>query len=123
MLDFSLIEESNNLERMSVCRLLRFEKVTNLRTSSSPQIVLSKFVVLVDRQKPHETTILLSPRGLYEDILGRPEDQLGTPASGTPDTEIVKVGLELGDIVARGLDGRNTGGVLLPETAVVGGVF
>jgi len=41
-----------------------------------------------------------------------------------PDTEIVKVGLELGEIVARGLDGRNAGGggVLLPETAVVGGV-
>jgi hypothetical protein len=30
------------------------------------------------------------------DVLGRPEDQVGTP-----DTEIVKVGLELGDIVAR----------------------
>jgi hypothetical protein len=108
MLDFSLIEESNNLERMSVRRLLRLEKVTNLRTSSSPQIVLSKFAVLVDWQKPHETTILHSPRGRCEDILGRPEDQLGTPASGTPDTEIVKVGLELGDIVARGPDGRNT---------------
>jgi len=103
-------------------RRFKFEKVTKLRTSSSPQITLSKFVVLVDWQKPHETTILLSPRGRCEDILGRPEDQLRTPASGTPDTEIVKVGLELGDIVARGLDGRNAGGVL-PETAVVGGVF
>ena len=125
MLDLSLIEESNNFERMSVRRLLRFEKVTSLRTSSSPhwQIVLSKFVVLVDWQKLRETTILLSPRGRCEDILGRPEDQLRTPASGTPDPEIVKVGLELGDIVARGLDGRNAGGGVLPEPAVVGGVF
>jgi hypothetical protein len=104
--------------------LLRIEKVTNLRTNSSPQIVLAKFVVLVDWPKPHETRILLWPGGRCEDILGCPEDQLGTPASGTSDTEIVKVGLELGDIVARGLDGRNAGGggVLLPETAVVGGV-
>ena len=109
------------MEQMSVRRLQRFEKVTNLKTNSSPQIVLAKFVVLVDWPKPHETKILLWPRGRCEDILGRPENQLGTPASATPDTEIVKVGLELGDIVARGLDGRNAGGggVLLPETAVV----
>ena len=103
------------MERMSVCALLRFEKVTNLRTNSSPQIVFAKFVVLVDWQKPHGTRILLWPRERCEDILGRPEDQLGTPASGTPDTEIVKVDLELRDIVGRG-------GVRLPKTAVVGGV-
>jgi hypothetical protein len=98
--------------------LLRFEKVTNLRTNSSPQIVLAKFVVLVDWPKLHETRILLWPRGRCEDIPGRPEDQLGTPY-----TEIVKVGLKLGDIVARGLDRRNAGGGgVLPETAVVRGV-
>src|SRR6267142_4092086 len=108
------------LERMSIRRLLRFEKVTNRRTNSTPQIVLAKFVVLVDWPKLLETNILPWPRGRSEDILGRPEDQLGTPASGTPDTEIVKVGLKLGDIVG---NGRNAGGgVLLPETAVVGGV-
>jgi hypothetical protein len=100
--------------------LLRLEKVTNLRTNSSPQIVLAKFVVLVDWPKPHATRILLWPH--CEDILGRPEDQLGTSAAVTPDTEIVKVGLELGDIVGRGLDGRNAGGVLL-ETAGVGVVW
>jgi hypothetical protein len=34
------------------------------------------------------------------------------------------VSLELGDIIARGLDGRNAGGgVLLPEIAVVIGVI
>ena len=42
---------------MSV-RRLRFEEVTNLRTNSSPQIILAKFVVLVDWPKPHETKIL-----------------------------------------------------------------
>jgi len=70
-----------------------------------------------DWPKPHETRILLWPR--CEDIPGRPEDQLGTP-----DTEIVKVGLELGGIVARGFDRRNAGGggILLPETAVIRGV-
>ena len=88
---------------MSVRRLLRFEKVTNLSTNDSPQIVLAKFVVLIDWPKPHETRILLWPRGRCEDILGRPEDQLGTPAAGTSDTEIVKVGLlkvglELADV-------------------------
>ena len=104
---------------MLVCGLLRFKKVTNLRTNGSPQIAFAKFVVLVDWQKPHETKILLWPRGRCEDILGRSEDQLGTPASGTPDTKIVKVGgpplllrylgwatvgLELRDIIQRGLD-------------------
>jgi hypothetical protein len=79
-------------------------------------------VVLVDWPKLHETSILHWPRGRSEDILGRPEDQLGTPASGTPDTEIVKVGLKLGDVVGRGLDRRNAGGggVLLHEIDVVG---
>jgi hypothetical protein len=75
--------------------------------------------MLVDWPKLHKTRILLWPRRRCEDILGRPEDQLGTPASGTPDTKIVKVGLEPGDIVARGLGGRNPGGVL-PEIGVVG---
>ena len=89
---------------MSVHRLLRFEKVTNPRTDSSPQIVLAKFVVLVDWPKLLETNILPWPRGRSEDILGRPEDQLGTPTSGTRDTEIIKVGLKLGDIVGRGLN-------------------
>jgi len=84
---------------MSVRGLLRFEKITNLRTNSGPQIVYAKFVVLVDWQKPHETSIMLWPRGRCEDILGCPEDQLGTP-----DTEIVKVDLELRNIVGRGLD-------------------
>jgi len=61
-------------------------------------------MVLVDWQKPHETRIVLWPRGCFEGILGRPEDQLGTPASGTSNTEIVKVGLELRDIMGRRLD-------------------
>jgi hypothetical protein len=41
--------------------------------------------------------------------------------SGTTDTEIVKVSLELADIMGRGIDGRNAGGgeVVLPE---IGGV-
>ena len=95
---------------MSVRRLLRFEKVMNLRTSSRPQIALTKYVVLVDWSKLHVTKFLLWPRGRCEDILGRPEDQLGTPVSGTPETEIVKVGLELGDFMGRGLDRRNTEG-------------
>ena len=89
---------------MSVRGLLHFEKVTNLRTNGSPQIVFAKFGVLIDWQKPHETKILPWPRGRCEDILGRSEDQLGTPASGTPDPEIIMVGLELRDIVRRGLD-------------------
>ena len=89
---------------MPVRGVLRFEKITNLGTNSSPQIVYAEFAVLVDWQKPHETMIMLWPRGRCEDILGRPEDQLGTPASGTPDTEIVKVGLEPRNITGRGLD-------------------
>jgi len=47
------------------------------------------------------------PQGCCEDILGCPEDQLGTRASGAPDTEIVKVGFELRNIARRGPDGRN----------------
>ena len=104
---------------MSVRRLLRFEKVTNFRTNSSPQIVLAKFVVLVDWQKLHDTKILLRPQGRCEDILGRPEYQLGTAVSGTTDTEIVKVGLKLADIIRRGLEGIPGKRVLLPE---IGGV-
>ena len=108
---------------MSVRRLLRFGKVTNHGTNSRPHIALAKYVVLVDWSKLHVTRFLLWPRGRCEDILGRPEDQLGTSASGTPETEIVKVGLKLGDFVGRGLDGRNAaGGAILPETAVVRGV-
>lgn len=80
-------------------RLLRFEKVTNLGTNSSPQIVPAKLVVLVDWPKQHETKILLWTRGRCENILGRPKDQLGTPMSRTPDTKIVKVSLDLGDII------------------------
>jgi hypothetical protein len=96
-------------------------KVTNLRTDSSPQIVLAKFVMLIDWQKLHDTKVLLWPRGWCEDILGRPEYQLRTTVSGTTDTEIVKVSLELADIMGRGIDGRNAGGgeVVLPE---IGGV-
>jgi len=95
--------------------------VTSLETNSSPKIVLAKLVVLVDGPKLHETKIVLWPRGRFEDILRRPEDQLGTPSSVAPDIEIVKVGLELGDSVGRGLDGRNTGVVpLLPQTAGFG---
>src|SRR5258708_2787278 len=101
---------------MSVRRLLCLEKVTNLGTNSSPQVVIAKFFMLIDLQKLHKTRILLRPRGRCEDVLGRPEDQLGTQASGTPNTVIVKVGLELGDVVF--LDGRNAGD--LPETVVVG---
>jgi hypothetical protein len=100
MLDVSLVEEFNNLGTNVSPQITAHREVTNLRTNSSPQIVLAKFVVLVDWLKPHETRILLWPRRRRENILGRPEDQLGTPTSGTPDTEIVKVGLELGDIVA-----------------------
>jgi hypothetical protein len=54
--------------------LQRFEKVTNLRTNISPQIVLAKLVVLIDWPKPHETKIVLWRGGGCEDILGRPED-------------------------------------------------
>ena len=79
-------------------------------------------MVLVDWQKLHKTGILLWSQGRREDILGRSEDQLGTPASGTLDTEIVKVGLELRDIVERRLDRRNAGGFRLPEVAMVGRV-
>ena len=78
--------------------------------------------MLVDWQKPHVTRILLWHRGCSEDIHGCPEDQLGTPASGTPNAEIVKVGPELRDVVGRRLEWRNAGGVRFPETAVVGGV-
>ena len=85
---------------MSVSGLLRLEKVINLGTNSSPQTVLAKFLMLVDWQEPHETKNLLWPRGRCEGILGRPEDQLGAPASETPDTEIIKVSLKIGDIVA-----------------------
>ena len=81
------------MERISVRRLLRFEKenVTNLRTNGSPQIVLAKFAVPVDWPKLHEMGILLWPRGGAMS-LGRPEDQLGTPASRTPDAKKVKGG-------------------------------
>ena len=97
--------------------MLHFEEVTNLRTNSSPQITLAKFVVLIDWLKSHATRIVPLPRGRCVNILGRPVDQLRTQAIGTPDTEIVKGGLELGDIVGRGPDGRNAvGGVILPET-------
>ena len=67
--------------------------------------------MLVDWPKPHETMIPLC-RGRREDILGRPEYQLGTPPI-TSDTEIAKVSLELGDIIRRGLKG-----ILLPEINV-----
>ena len=42
----------------------------------------------------------------------------------TPNAEIVKIRLELVDTVARGLDGRDVGGVVLhlPELAELGGV-
>ena len=125
-MDVSLVEEFNNLvKQMSVHRLPRFKKVTNPRTNGSPQIVLAKFVMLVDWPKLHETRILPWPRGRSEDILGCLENQLETPVSGTSDTEIVMVGLKFGDIVGRELDGRNDGGggVLLAETAVIGVVW
>ena len=69
--------------------------------------------MLIDWQKPHGTNIFFWPRH-WEDILGRPEDQLGTPAYGTPDTVIVKVGLDLRDVV-----GRKAGGVRFQEISVV----
>jgi hypothetical protein len=78
--------------------------------------------MLVDWQKLHDASILLC-QGWCEDILGRPEDQLRTPASVTPDTKVVKIRLKLGNFIARGLNGRNTGGVVLTEIAVVGGVI
>jgi hypothetical protein len=98
--------------------------LTNLRTNSRPQFGVAKLVVLVNWEEPHETKVLLWPRGRWEDILRGPEDQLGTAASGAPETEIVKMRLEFGDLVARGLYGRNAGGfiVVLPETSAVGGV-
>ena len=72
----------------------------------------------------HNTRILPRPRGRCEDILGRPIDQLGTPVSVIPGTEIVKIRLKPRDTVARGLDGRNTGGVVLHllERVALGGV-
>jgi len=81
------------------------EELINLRTNSSPQIVLAKSVVLVDWPKLHETRISLWPRGRCENILGRPKDQLETPASGASNSngELQARGLPLllGDIVAR----------------------
>ena len=80
-------------------RLLHFKKVTNLGANSSPQIVPAKLVVLIDWPKQHEMKILLWTRGHCENILGCPKDQLGTPMSRTLDTKIVKVSLDLGDII------------------------
>jgi len=75
---------------------------------SSYVVLIAKYVVRIHWPKHllHETSIFLWPRGRCGDILGHPEDQFG-PAV----TEIVKMRLELRDIVAR-LDGRNAGGLL-----------
>ena len=95
---FCWLRNSTTPERTSVRGLLRFEKVTNFRTNSSLQIVFARFVAPADWQKPHETRILLWPRGRCEDILGCTEDRLGTPAPGTPDTAVgVSESSELGE--------------------------
>lgn len=57
------------------------------------------------------------PEGAVKTSLDVRNINLG-PQRLTPDTEVVKVGLELGDVIGRGQDGRNAeGGVLLPEIA------
>jgi hypothetical protein len=93
--------------------------LTNLRTIGCPQFGVAKLVVLVNWEEPHETRVLLWPHGRWKDNLRGPEDQLETAASATPETKIVKMRLELGDLVARGL---YAGGfiVVFPETSGVG---
>ena len=67
-------QRPQTLERMSVHRLLRVEKVTHLGTNGCPQIVLAKLVVLEHGLERHETTMSIRPSGRDEDILRRPID-------------------------------------------------
>lgn len=96
------------MKQMSVCRLVCFKKVTtNLGKDSVPYVILAKFfmVLLIDREKLHRTNILFWPQRLLEDVLGGSEDELRTPAFETSETEVVEVGLDVGDVVGRGING------------------
>ena len=110
------------MEQMLVYRLLRVEKATHLFTNAIPQIIFAELVIRGNSSKLHETPIRLRPGGRDEFVGGRPVDQLGTATTGTRQTGKIKVGLELGDIVWRGLRRRNArGGVVVgPESVNVG---
>jgi hypothetical protein len=88
MPDILMVKKINDLGT-NVSSWIATLKVANLGSNSSPQIILAKSMVLIDWLKPHETRILLRPGGHSEYVLGCPEDQLGAPASGTPDSKIV----------------------------------
>lgn len=98
----SLVKEFKTLERGSAYRL-PFVKATNLATNDVPQVVLAKFVVLVNWQNPQVPNPFMRSRGPFKDIFGCPEDQLGTPSAEAPDPIVVQVGLELrlGDVIGR----------------------
>src|ERR1700722_5236909 len=97
------------MERISVHKMLCIENATNLSTNIIPQIILTQFVILRNGTKLHQTMVGLRASGRDEFLLLSrcPVDKLGTATTGTGETRIVKVWLELGDIVGRGLHRRN----------------
>jgi hypothetical protein len=112
----SLIEEFDDLwNECQSHRLLRVENATNLRTNAIPQTLLAEFVIFGNGTKLHQTTIGLRPMGRDEFVGGRPVDKLGTATTGTRETGIVKVGLDLGHIMGRDL---HRGGVVVRAETV-----
>jgi hypothetical protein len=84
-------------------RLLRVEKATHLFTNTIPQIIVTELVILGNvGTKLHQTTVGLRPIGRNEFVGGRPVDKFGTATTGTRETGIVQIGLELRDIIGQG---------------------
>lgn len=95
--------------------------------SSFPHLTLkvSSFPSFLLERSPDSPACLHSfcIRQLYHVLcsvwrLGRPKNQLGIPTSGTSIAVIVKVGLNVGEVVTRGFGGPSSG-TLLRETAIV----
>lgn len=70
-----------------------------LLTNSCPKVVLAQFLVVIDRKKLHNMSVVLWPSRRRKDICRRPEDELGPKVSVAVETKVIKVFLQLGDFV------------------------
>ena len=98
MFDLLIVEEFNNLGTNGQSA----ECYASRRSRTSSRIVFQKLFwssVVVHFKMLHNARVVLWPRRWRKDIRRRPEDELGAKKSVVAETKVVKVLLELGDIV------------------------
>jgi hypothetical protein len=79
-------------------KLLLDEKATHLVANHVPNAIPSKFVIIWNTNKSHESPIRLRARGFLEFVVRSPKDQL-RPATLCSNPGVVQMSLGLGNFI------------------------